>query len=233
MLLNALLAVLAGVVVWRLKAGYEEELGRERAFLEKKTAQPAPPVVVIPPVPAQASAANFLEIATKLLFSRDRNPNVVVEEVKVPPPPPMPPLPAYFGMVRFGGEPKVILSVNGGTQKSYLAGDGVGDFKLVAIEEEGLEFDWNGKTVKATYAELRQKPVAAPEPVQKAAAAAPVAAKNEIKTADGVKPAFLDTSDAKPCESGDKSPSGTERDGYRKVVSNMPFGNPCQWVRVQ
>jgi hypothetical protein len=32
---------------------------------------------------------------------------------------------------------------------------------------------------------------------------------------------------------GDTTPAGTVRDGYRKLVTQTPFGNACRWELVK
>ena len=55
-----------------------------------------------------------------MLFTRDRNPNVVIE---VAPPKPMPPLPSAFGFMNFGGPSVILTEKPGGPQRAYRPGE--------------------------------------------------------------------------------------------------------------
>lgn len=232
LLLNLLLAGLCGLAGWRLKTGYEEELKREEDFLRRRAAAEAAPVVVVTPTPPQLSAMSYLDIATRLLFSKDRNPTVVVEVEK---PKPLPPLPKYYGMINFGDAPKVVLSAGGEPQRSYLAGAQVGQFKLLTIGQSGLEFEWEGRKVSATYAELKDlaPPPPPPAPTSSAPAQGAGATAKSLGDAQGEqRREGPDLRGTKPCDSGDNAPAGTVRDGYRKMISDTPFAKVCRWEKV-
>src|ERR1700689_2899330 len=85
--LNLALLAMLGTLGWMLRAHWRETRAQELAMLAKPargSAQipppsPRPPEAVVP--------ANYLEVAQKTLFSKDRNPNVIIEP---PPPPPAP-----------------------------------------------------------------------------------------------------------------------------------------------
>lgn len=83
----------------------------------------------------------------------------------------MPALPIYHGQMAIG-EPIAILSLpaQAATQKGYHAGDKVGDFKLVAFDDEKIELEWHGKKIERKPEELVAKEAA---PQAAAAAAAP------------------------------------------------------------
>jgi hypothetical protein len=91
-----------------------------------------------------------------MLFSKDRNPTVVVEPPKPPPEPVMPALPSYHGQMAIG-EPVIFLSVATTAQRGYHAGDPIGDFKLVSFDENRVAFEWKGKHVERKVEELRPK----------------------------------------------------------------------------
>ena len=70
-------------------------------------------------------------------------------------------------------------------------------------------------------------------PVQPAGAAAPPKPTQNL-TANGTAGPGVDTgAGLKGCVPGDKSPSGTVVDGYKKIVSQTPFGAGCQWEQVK
>jgi hypothetical protein len=208
--------------------------------------RPTPPV-------KPAAAADYLEVAQKMLFSKDRNPTAAIEvpAVKPPPPePPMPPLPNFHGMMDLFGDSVIILSVGkDASQKSYRAGDEVGPFKLIAFDRESVTFEWRGKTVNAPVDKLVAKveppPPAAAVAQQQAAAApqvttlAPAApsAAVSLGSADGNKPPPALGVDMgggfRACATGDTTPPGTVLNGYRKVVAATLMGNSCHWELVK
>jgi len=221
-----------------LRAHWRETRARELATLSKAARK----IEVLPPpspVPPEAAVpANYLEVAQKTLFSKDRNPNVIVEVVPPPAPKPeepTPPRPFYFGQMGFG-QPVALLSVDKGGQKGFHVGDEVGPFKLVAFNRETITFEWNGKTLEYPLAELKPKESQA----QQAAAVGAAPSKPQslgpvIATVTDDKGPVLGTQNGeiRSCVSGDKSPAGTVKDGFRKSVVNGPFGPMCQWEPIK
>jgi hypothetical protein len=175
LILDLVLVLFAAGLVWLLRDRYLEAAAHETAVLGKKT----PPKAVLPPptppLPGASTPAEYADVAQRTLFSKDRNPNVVVEVPKPPPEPPMPALPIYHGQMAIG-DPVAILSLpkEAGIQKGYHAGDKIGEFKLVAFDNEKIELEWNGKKVERKPEDLSPKESQAPAPA--AAAAAPAAA---------------------------------------------------------
>jgi hypothetical protein len=142
---------------WVLRVNWLEAQARERAVLRR---QVAPKAVLAPPsIPGvQATApAEYIDVANKMLFSKDRNPIVVVEPPKPAPEPVMPALPSYTGQMAIGAEPVIFLSIAKDVQHSFHAGDQVGDFKLVSFNDDNVVFDWNGKTVERKLEDLRPR----------------------------------------------------------------------------
>lgn len=254
-LLDVLLAALIAAVSWQLWNGYKDRAIKNKAFLTAP-APPAPlPVVSIPPAPGQVSASNYYEIASVLPFSRDRNPTVIVEVVA---PKPVPAFPRYYGMMNWGGGPKVILSPNpGGAQKSYVPGDKVGDFKLVSIAQSGLVFEWDGKQLPAKYEEMRDTSgggqqttssgggQTAPSTASVVNVTAPGSTSTEspvkqvtssvvsVVGGDVRRPGPDVGGGIRGCQPGDPTPAGAIVDGYRKLVTETPFGKSCRWERAQ
>lgn len=245
---NLLLLIAIGLSCWQMSRQYEETRLRQRQFLARKTVQPPPPILALPPDPPQVQSSAYLEVAVTLPFSPDRNPTVIVE---VAPPKPMPPLPAYHGMMNFGQGPRVILSAGGQTQKSYKIGDEVGPFKLVAVAESGLVFDWDGKQVPASYAELIQRgvetpgsqpaqaaapapaPAGAPSPAQGASVVSVTGAAGVAGSGGGVMGDAPDSLGQRECKPGDNSPDGAIVNGYKKSTIRTPFSTICRWVPVK
>lgn len=241
--LNLLLVALTAAACWRLRAVYVEREQASMRFFAQQVQPLAPPMVLIPDPPTALAAANYLEVAQQLMFSRDRNPTVIVEVVA---PKPMPALPLYYGMINLGDGPKVVLAVEKDKgQRSYRVGQQVGDFTLVAIEPAGLVFEWEGKRVPAAYSEIRDTKPAAQATTQAASRAAPAASTQQAQRPASAQAATsigststagpgVDTgSDVRPCVAGDNSPAGTVSGGFKKVLANSPFGKSCYWEKVR
>jgi hypothetical protein len=246
-LLNVALLALAGWLFWMLRERFRDARRHEQAVLNatpQPRPSPAPPPI---PLPKPPSASDYVEIAQKTLFSRDRNPNVIVEPPPPPPtpppPPPMPDLPVYYGEMNFGDH-VVLLRLPKDTQKNYHAGDKVGPFLLVSFTREKIVFDWDGKLVERDPETLREKEAvqAAESARQRVAAPAPSAvsasSSPNVKSVGGdVKGSEKLGKDngagVRQCVAGDTSPAGTVEDGYRKEVTSNLFGDKvCLWRAV-
>lgn len=228
---------LMALVAWAgvtLRTRYEQFFGREEALLRQMIPPPPPPV--IPPLPGltPATPSAYMDVAQQFLFSRDRNPNVILDPPAPPPPPkPMPPLPSAYGMIDLGSGPTVILSERPGAQHhGYRVGETIGPFKLVAIEGHELTFDWEGKQVKTQLEAIIDKKAAEstapPKENAPEKAGAAVTALTPVKAGPGVELG----ENSRACVPGDASPAGTVQDGFKKVVNNTPFGPSCRWERV-
>lgn len=220
------------------------DASRERAaknLNQRVVAEKAPVLPKVPPVPP-VTAANYVDVAIKMLLSRDRNPTVILDPVVPPPEKPMPPLPTAYGAMFFG-EPAIILSASGKDQRSYRKGDTIGEFKLVDFDNQSIRFEWDGKTIDRRLDEIMAQPsqVAqskAPAAGSTGGAAAPPPAKpaSNVTTVGGSSsngPGVEVGGGSKACVAGDTSPPGAVRDGYKKVEAATPFGKSCQWVPAQ
>lgn len=236
-LLNLVLAGLLGFTCWKIRENYFEARAREQRFLALAVAAGAKPLMSPLSAPQAVAATSYIEVAQKLLFSRDRNPTVVIE---VAPPKPMPPLPLAHGVMSFGtAEPTLILSEKAGAkQRGYRAGDTIGEFKLIGVHDGNVTFEWDGKQIEKPLDELIVRNLAPPQAEAAANANAPnpapptappattVLASETAKAAPGVEL----TNQERACNPGDASPAGAVVDGMRKVVSKTPFGESCRWV---
>jgi hypothetical protein len=245
--LNLALLALASALGWLLRTHLRQARAYERATL-RQTAHPKPALPPPPaPMPAPVPAAQYLDVAQRMLFSKDRNPNVILPPPPAPPPePPMPALPAYHGQMALFGDPVVFLSTDtNGTQKSYRVGEKIGPFELVGFDNEKITLAWNGKKVERTVAELAPK-VAAPQQAQAPAPTpAPQPAASGVVALGGPKPTDLGGAKKNPvlgndsgggyfsCVPNDNSPSGTIVDGYKKVISQGMFGQVCHWEQAK
>jgi hypothetical protein len=156
LLLNLGLLALAGLLGRSLYQHYQDSR-RQEGSVRLQIVSPKP--VSEPPLPAPAkpvTAAEYFDVAQRMLFAKDRNPNVVIEPPPVKPEPPMPPLPVYYGQMALG-EPVALLSIDKSDQKGYHAGDQIGEFKLVRFDNENIAFEWNGKTVERKLEQLVAK----------------------------------------------------------------------------
>ena len=231
-LLNLALLALAGALVWTLRANWIEAKARERAVLQRKVAAKAvlaPPA--LPTVKAVAPA-EYIDVAGKMLFSQDRNPTVVVEPPKPAPEPVMPALPSYHGQMAFD-EPVILLSASANTaQRSYHAGDQVGDFKLVSFDDSRVAFEWKGKNVERKLEELRPKETAAQAGTQAAApasvSAATAAPMRSVASLDHPAPVAAAASVSSTSASATPAPAKavTSLGGTSSAANNGSAGDP-------
>lgn len=232
-LLNLALAALAAAGAWQLRVRWLEARAREKALYETQV-KPAAPAPVVPAPPAAPAAPvraiDYGEVAGKMLFSRDRNPTV---EIEAAPPKPMPPMPVAYGVMAFGDVRSAILSPRPGLpHKAFEPGQQVGELKLVSVSPEELVFEWEGQTIVKKLEELMSKE----QPAQAAPEAAPAAAQPAATVVNAtpaapVKPgpgAQL-TPEMRACVPGDPTPAGTVMEGFRKIVTQTPFGERCRW----
>lgn len=239
--LNVLLLALIAAGAWQSTTRWKQREADQRRFLAQAPAAEPAPVVVLPVLPARVAPASYLDIASQLLFSKDRNPTVVIEET---PKKQMPALPRYYGSMNFGSGPRVVLaSAAGQPQKTFQLGDQVGEFKLLAVTNTEVVFEWDGKKVPAKMADLKDLEPAKEAPAAQAVKGVdqPVQPAGSVKTmgtsvsTDTSKPGEKFGSDDKyrVCQAGDKSAAGAIVDGYRKAVFKTVFGEGCRWEKVQ
>lgn len=243
------LTLLISVVIsgFVLKQRWSESSTREQALLQR--AVPVPPAPALPGIPKvnPATPAAYMTAVQMNLFSKDRNPNVILDPPPPPPPPPvMPNLPVAYGVLDLGAGPTAILAEKpGAAHKSYRAGERIGAFKIVAMNNREILFDWDGQHVLRTFEQLAdRKPTItstgamasdAPPPNPAAAPAAPAASSQpSMKSLGDVKGPGADLGNqTRACAPGDSAPAGAVQDGMRKVVTKSPFGDVCRWEPVR
>ncbi|HTS76137.1 MAG TPA: hypothetical protein VMG40_08035 [Bryobacteraceae bacterium] len=237
--LDLMLVALAVVLGWQIRSRWAEERARERAVFttaaRRMAVLPPPPLIAPKPV----TAVEYLDVAQKMLFSKDRNPNVVIEPPAPKPKPPLPALPEYYGQMHIA-DPVVVLAL-GGAQKSYRAGEKVGPFEIASFTSRTITFVWNGENVERNLDDLRPKEgtppqaAAASRPAVGAAAAPAVHALSAPESkADDKNPLGVDMgSGYAACKADDKSPNGTVANGYKKVVIHGLMGDSCHWEVVK
>jgi hypothetical protein len=253
--LNVALTGLIVLLGWQLRVRRQQTEAQQRAVLlqpARKQAVFAPPQG--PPV-RPVTPADYIDTAQKMLFAKDRNPNVIVEVPPPPPPPPPPPkmpdLPYYYGQLRFGGPPVIELrAANAKEQKGYAAGDKIGDFTVVSFDRDTVTFDWNGEEVVRNFTDLKPKEAPAAVSQQQQAAAPPPQA-SAAPASKGVIAIGASDSDAAStssipsvvgpdvgggyygCKTGDTTPSGTVVSGFLKTSSQGLMGASCRWERTK
>jgi hypothetical protein len=234
-LLDLALLVVAGLLYWHLRGEWIDSQARDLALLN--SVLPATRVPGLAPLNRvdAVAAADFADVATKDLFSKDRNPNVILP----PPPPvkekPLPPFPVAHGVMIWDGvPPTIVLSEKaGGPQKGYRPGDSIGPWTIVSVDSSYADFEWDGKEFKKRIDELIDRTPIAQAAAPPASAVAPAvlvqpptqSLSNNSRSGPGqdVGGGF------KACTPGDNTPSGTVVDGMRKVVTATPFGSGCTW----
>lgn len=230
-LLNLVLVALIGAAAWQLRVQWLAAKQHERATLGVKVkpaqAPPYTPLAGAPPVvPAQ-----YLEIATKDLFSKERNPEVRLDPPPPPPPPtPMPPLPVVRGILNIDGVTAIMSENPKAVQKEVRPGEAIGEFKLVAVNNQEIVLEWNGQQLHKKLEEMLDHTI--PEPAQApAAVAAQAAPANTSKPQMAAKagPGVDMGAGRKACIPGDDSPAGTVVDGLKKVTWDTPFAKGCAW----
>ena len=244
LLLNLALLALAASLGWLLRQHWLEAQAHERAIFEqaarKKIVLTPPPVT--PPKPVMP--AEYIDVASKMLFAADRNSNVIVDPPKpAPPPPPMPALPSYYGQMAIG-QPAVILSAANVPQKRYHTGEKIGPFEIVSFNLEKIVFKWNDQTVERKPEELAPKE-APPELTQPNPATLFPASQQQSQAqpkslggssdlgnrVDSVIGVDMGASN-RGCVAGDTSPAGTIVSGMKKVMNRGLMGMSCYWEPV-
>ena len=244
--LNVLLVALLGAAGWQLRERWAEARVKQEAQLKRLVSPPPPPAVPVVEAVKPVEAANYSEVAMKMVFAKDRNPNVIVDVIPPPPEDPIPTFPTVYGVMEIGGPITVFMSDGtSGSQKGYRPGEQVGPFKLVSATRNEFVLAWKDKTFNKTLADLKPKPgqqTATAAPVA-AGPSAPVAQLPKLADAEGgpnskLKPALegmtkdgmIDTGAVnRGCAPGDTSPAGAVQAGYRKVVRPSMFGQVCYW----
>jgi len=251
------LALLGGIgaVVWQGRVRLHESRVKRRTdtSLAVKSA-PVPPITPATKV-EPVVAAKYVDVATKDLFSKDRNPVVVPEPPKVEAPKPMPPLPVLYGVLGLAGGTRALMAEKMGVaSKPVHAGDTIGEFKIVSLDPQSVVFDWDGKQISRKIEDLidrssRTEGGAQPGPAAVQSQSIGIAPQQQSQQQQQgnqpQQPAYqpgqpgpgvevgAPGQSSRACRQGDNSPAGTVVDGYRKTVSATPFGNSCRWVPAQ
>lgn len=240
LLLNALLAgmfILGAAELYRQVVEADGRYARLEAFTDPKQ----PPKFPAPADPTPARPADFMPVVDRLLFSADRNAEVVVETAEVVVDP-RPPLPQLSGLVDFGGGPSALMTADSAKAPVWLAvGDKIGEFVYEGVEGENIKLKWKEESFTATKEQLSRAPEPTRRPAARASAIrnprAPQAAKAAAAPADlaGVGQDNRIGPEIGPGRyatvRGDDSPEGTEHNGLVKKTRKTPFGSTSWWEK--
>lgn len=214
---------------------------REAMLLAIRPASPlqtAPATAPIASTPLKLQSGQYIELAEKFLFARDRNPNIIIEKPPEPPPKKMPNFPGVYGVMDLGMGPTVFMSFDRGQQQGYKLGEKIGEFTLMAANQKEITFEWEGKPLTRTIDELRpllqdSAPQAVAERmnsnVNNNAFATPPPAVQRPPENVRAAPGPDIGGGRKACLAGDSSPAGTVADGHKKVSYSYAFGPICYW----
>lgn len=240
LLLNLLLAgvfIVGAAELYRqvVEAGQRHE--RLGAFSDPKH----PPEFPTPADPNPTRPADFMPVVERLLFSADRNAEVVVETAEVEAAR-RPALPQLSGLVDFGSGPSALMTAESGGSPVWLAiGDKIGDFVYEGVEGEDIKLKWKEESFTATREQLRH----APEPPRRSAARPPSARNPRSPQGGRAAAAPADLAGVGQdnrigpeigpgryaVARGDDSPEGTEHNGLVKRVRKTPFGASSWWEK--
>jgi hypothetical protein len=238
--LNLLLVVALVGIVWQARTRWNAAQTTREENLNVQV-RSVPALALTPaPKPDGAQATKYADVATKNLFSKDRNPNVIIDPPKVEKPKEMPPLPVVYGVLGLPSGTKAIMAEKpGGASRPVHAGDTIGEFKITSLDPQTVVFDWDGKQISKKIEDLIDRSNSAvastattmgpqsnaPAPPPRPATNVPAGPGADIPTAAG--------QSQKSCVPGDPSPPGAVVDGFRKNVVQTPFGAICTWIKGQ
>ena len=251
--LNLLLLAGIALIAWQARVRWMEARTRRNTVLNV-AAKPAPPPPLVPAAkPDAPQAAKYAEVAQKNLFSKDRNPNVIIDPPKVEQPKPMPALPVVYGVLGLPSGTRAIMAVKAGDDsRPVREGDKVGEFKIVALDPQNVTFDWEGKQVSRKIDDLIDRsshgqtgPASQNTSGQVVASAVPLPGQQgpqPQQQPSNNQPAPQSNSNVlgvemgspgqsiRACRPGESSPAGTVLEGYKKVLIPTPMGDQCKWV---
>ena len=158
LILDVVLVAVLAYAGFQFRSMWLAAKAHEAAELRKK--YPPTPAVQFPPLasPPPVMATGYVEIPQKMLFDRSRNPNVPIEAPPAPPPPPPPPpLPIYHGQMNLGdgtGLFAILSATNTAPHEAIHLGETIGQYKLLSVNKEGIDLEWNGQTFHKNLNEI-------------------------------------------------------------------------------
>jgi len=195
--------------------------------------QPPPPLGITKPAQPVAATA-YSDIAQKMLFSKDRNPNVVGgspgSAAQTHAAAPLLPRRDVSGrqpdrhFERWQGNPE---------QVGVHPGENFGEFKLVDVSNDEIALEWDGQVINKRVDEMMAQstaPAAAEDSRPKGSSTPAAAPKSAPPQPRGEAAPGVDIgAGLSACQPGDSSPAGTVVGNMRKVVTRSPFGESCRW----
>ena len=244
-LLNLALLIVLLFLGHTLLQHWRDAHAREQKIVSETTRPAPPPNIPSRPMVQKLQPTSYADVAMKVLFSKDRSPDVIPDPPKPPPPPPpVPPFPVAHGVMIWGDVPPTVILSNGanGEQQTYRVGDKVGEFEIASITDRQVVFAWDGRKFAKDISDLEAPETASgsanQQQVQNTPPAAPPAPSVQAM-APQVGPEggqnITDDGRTKTCDPNDPSPVGAIVNGYRKVrVVNpiAPNAHFCQWQAV-
>jgi hypothetical protein len=236
LILDVVLVAVLGYAGFQFRNMYRAAKAREAAERRKHYPPVAVPQFPSAPPPPGAMATVYIEIPHKFLLDPSRNSDVAPDPPPPPPPPkPMPPLPFYHGQMNLsdGGGLFAILSVSKvAPHEAIHMGEAIGQFKLLSVNKEGLDLEWDGKTIHKSLFEMtdHEAPQQQAEAAGQRAVAAPPPPPVEAPTPKG--PGTVVGTGLAQCQGGDSNPEGAIVNGMRKTSRPSPFGPMCYWEPV-
>ena len=259
--LSVLLVAALSATIWQARVRWNDAQAKREENLNVNLNVKVKPVADAPPAPSAKPeplpATRYADVATKNLFSKDRNPDVIIDPPKVEVPKPMPPLPIVYGVLSLPSGTRALMAEKPGAgSKPVRVGETIGDFTLVALDSRNITFEWDGKQINRKIEDLADRsgsgagaatgpavissapPAGSPAGQSQAQpptqASAPATAQNAPPPSGpfGVEIGAPGQS-RRACRQGDTAPAGTVTSGYRKNMTSTPFGTVCAWVAVQ
>ena len=248
--LNLLLLTGIGVVAWQARTHWREAREARRSALAAKGKTGALPPLAPDPKPDAPPAAKYVDVATNDLFSKDRNPTVVIEPPPVEKPKEMPHLPVVYGVMGLPGGTRALMAEKADVPgKTVRAGDSIGEFKIASLDPQTVVFNWDGKDITRRIEDLMDRSGHA-GPAGRPAVAAPGVQPPMLSAPAAMNPPPMNPPPPPPntskmgadvgtperperiCVPGDNSPAGTIVEGFHKTLTPTPFGLICRWEPV-
>lgn len=152
--LDILLVLALGALVWKARTRFDQMQISRQNTLGMKVVMFAQIPLTAMSVPDAVNATKYADIVAKDLFSKDRNPTVIIDppvvELKK-----MPPLPFVYGVLGLPSGTKAIMSEQPGLGGRVVrAGDTIGQFRIVVLDQQNVTFDWNGEKISRKTKDL-------------------------------------------------------------------------------
>jgi hypothetical protein len=249
-LLNIVLLVALILLGHTLRQHWQEAKAHEASVLQRRTPSAPPPPNSPQPMVRRLEPNSYVDVAQKVLFAKDRNPDVIPPPPPPKPaPPPVPPFPVAHGVMIWGDiPPTIILSTRGSKddQRAYRAGDKVGEFQIASIDDRQIVLTWNGQTFAKDISELEARETVAQAPNEKHSRATAPQPAPGAPVVDQVQNMNQESGPAsqrnisqdgrtKTCDQNDPAPVGSVVDGFRKVAVVNPLApnaHFCTWQSV-